>query len=122
MTSEIQGSELIKAWLVGFLSVYDSEETCDVINKIHDVAAFGTDYDPQEDDDAYEGSITAFEAGINAARKMVDGDQIYSVCFADDDGVNIQLGSVYCFWFVGKSEQAVIDNLKEVLAPETEEL
>jgi hypothetical protein len=114
MIPAIQGSELIKVWLVGFLSVYDSEETYDTINKIHDVAAFGTDYDPQEDSDAYDGSVTAFEAGIDAARKMVDGDQIYSVSFADDDGVNIQSGAVYCFWFVGKSEQAVIDSLEEL--------
>ena len=121
MIPEIQEGNVIKAWLVGFLSCYDSEDVADTIAEIYDVAVFGSEYDPQDDENAFDGSVLAFEAGFAAARQMTDADQIYSVCFSNDDGVEIQPGAVCSFWFVGKTEQAVVDKLKKALAPNAEE-
>ncbi len=121
MTPVIQNGNVVKAWLVGLLSCYSSEDLVKKISEIYGVAVFGSEYDPQDDENFFDGSVLAFEAGFAAARQMTDGDQIYSVCFSNDDGIEIQPGAVCCFWFVGKNEQAVIDKLKEMLVPNAEE-
>lgn len=123
---EIKEATTLQAWLVGYMSEWKNEDIVEQLETVMELADHSIHHhwsliEDEDEADHYEGLTDSFETGYELARKMKDGDNVYSVYLSQEDHkLAMEPGEVIALWFLGTDEQSVIDKLKAELAPNAE--